>query len=120
MINRKCPNRLIFLQGAKASVLQANAHLAQKVECVDLESEIRERPRFYPHWGNILSLDFFVFTHSKGSDANISIIANVVCLLKPRFPHMGLYQIQMKTEFSETSYVTCYHQLLSVLICTYE
>ena len=28
--------------------------------------------------GNILSLDFF--SHSKASDANIGIIANVVCL----------------------------------------
>ena len=30
--------------------------------------------------GNILLLFFFLFSHSKASDANIGIIANVVCL----------------------------------------
>ena len=34
--------------------------------------------------GNILSLDFFLFLRSKASDANIGIIANVVCLWKTR------------------------------------
>ena len=34
--------------------------------------------------GNILLL-FFLFSRSKASDANIGIIANVVCLWKPRW-----------------------------------
>ena len=38
-----------------------------------------ERPGFLSRWGNILSLDF-LFLCCKASDANIGIIANVVCL----------------------------------------
>ena len=30
--------------------------------------------------GNILSMDFFSFSGSKSFDANVGIIANVVCL----------------------------------------
>ena len=33
-----------------------------------------------PTRGNILLMDFFLFSHSKASDANIGIIANVVYL----------------------------------------
>ena len=36
--------------------------------------------------GNIFLL-FFLFSRSKASDANIGIIANVVCLWKPRISH---------------------------------
>ena len=41
-----------------------------------------ERPGFYSHWGNILSLDFF--SHRKPFDANIGIIANFIYLRKTR------------------------------------
>ena len=33
-----------------------------------------------PTGGNILSLDFFLFSRSKASDANIGIVANIMCL----------------------------------------
>ena len=49
---------------------------------LDLESEVCRGPGSIPTGGNILSLDFF--SHSEASDANIGIIANVVCLWKPR------------------------------------
>ena len=49
---------------------------------LDLESEVMRGPGSIPTGGNILSLDFF--SHSEASDANIGIIANVVCLWKPR------------------------------------
>ena len=35
--------------------------------------------------GNILWLDFFLFSRSKASDTYIGIITNVVCLGKTRF-----------------------------------
>ena len=48
---------------------------------LDLESEVNERPRFYPGSmltrGNILSL-FLLFSCSKASGVNIGIIANFV------------------------------------------
>ena len=37
--------------------------------------------------GNIMSLDFFLFSRSEASDANIAIVANVVCLWKPGFEY---------------------------------
>ena len=45
---------------------------------LDLESEVMRGIGSIPTVGNILSLDFF--SHSEASDANIGIIANVVCL----------------------------------------
>ena len=36
-------------------------HLAQKL-VLDLESEVHERPQFYPSGGYVLPLDIFVFT----------------------------------------------------------
>ena len=44
---------------------------------LDLESEVNERPEFYPYGGNILPLDF-LFSHCKASDANIGTIANLI------------------------------------------
>ena len=46
---------------------------------LDLESEVMRGVGSIPTGGNILLLDF-LFSHSKASDANIGIIANVVCL----------------------------------------
>ena len=51
--------------------------LSSERRVLDLESEVHARPRFYPHWGNILPLDI-LFSHSKASDANIVIIANFI------------------------------------------
>ena len=31
-------------------------------------------PRFKAHWGNILLLDFFLFSHSKACDATIVFV----------------------------------------------
>ena len=45
---------------------------------LDLESEVMRGPGSLPIGGNILSLDFF--SHNKASDANIDIVANVMCL----------------------------------------
>ena len=45
---------------------------------LDLESEIMRGQGSIPTGGKILSLDFL--SHSEASDANICIIANVVCL----------------------------------------
>ena len=36
-----------------------------------MESEDHEKPGFYPHWANILSLDFIWFSHTKASAGNI-------------------------------------------------
>ena len=51
-------------------------------------SQVAERGELFPecpwiniHWGNILLLDFFGFSRSKASDANITII---VCVCKKR------------------------------------
>ena len=41
-------------------------------------SDVNQTTRSNRHWGNPLALDFF--SHSKASDANIGIIAYVVCL----------------------------------------
>ena len=48
---------------------------------LNLESEVQG---LNTHWGNILLLDFFLFSHSKASDANIGIIANFVHYGKTR------------------------------------
>ena len=42
---------------------------------LDLESQVQW---FNTHLGNILLLEFFVFTYIKASDGNIGIIANFV------------------------------------------
>ena len=68
-------------------VLQANAQLAQKGECWTwMNQRFMRRPGSILTHSNILSLDF-LFSHSKASDANIGIIANVVCLLRRVLPN---------------------------------
>ena len=47
---------------------------------IELESEV---PGSVLNEGNILLLEFF-FSHCKACDANIGIVANVVCLWKTR------------------------------------
>ena len=46
---------------------------------LDLESEVMRGLGSIPTGGNIFYWTF-LFSHSKASDANIAIIANVVCL----------------------------------------
>ena len=57
--------------------LSKSKHQVVSVErsMLDLESEVGW---FNTHWGNILLLEFFLFSHSKASDANIDTIANFV------------------------------------------
>ena len=49
---------------------------------LDLESEVMGGLGPIPTGGNILLLDFFLFSCSKASDANIGIIANFVYFVK--------------------------------------
>ena len=63
-------------------VLDLESEVMRERIVLDLESEVMRDPGSIPTGGNILSLDFF--SHSKASDANIGIIANVVCLWKSR------------------------------------
>ena len=59
-------------------LLSSTCQVSVERRVLDLESKVHERPGFYyiPTWGKILSLDFI--SHSKTSDANIAIIANLV------------------------------------------
>ena len=51
--------------------------LSSERRALDSEWEVHERPEFYLHWGNIAT-DFFLFSCSKASDANIGITTNFV------------------------------------------
>ena len=46
-------HHLILVRINRVSVLQANAKLVQRGRVLALESEVREMPGFYSHWGNI-------------------------------------------------------------------
>ena len=59
--------------------LSSTCQVSSERRVLDLESEV---PGLILNGGNILPLDIFLFSHSKASDANIGIIANVVCLWK--------------------------------------
>ena len=56
----------------------AHAHLSQKGECWIWNQRFIRSLGFIPTDGNILPLDFFLFSRGKSSDANIGIIANFV------------------------------------------
>ena len=47
---------------------------------LDLELDVNQRHGFNSHWGQHFDTGIFLLRHSKASDANIGIIANVVCL----------------------------------------
>ena len=65
----------------KVSVLQANAQLAQKVECWAWNHRLVRGLGYILTGGNIFT-DFFLFSHREASDANIGIIANFVQFVK--------------------------------------
>ena len=54
-------------------LLSSTCQVSVERSMLDLRSEVQW---FNTHLGNILLLEFFVFSHSKASDANIGIIAN--------------------------------------------
>ena len=56
---------------------------------LDLGSEVQW---FNTHWGNILLLEFFVFTNKEG-DANIGIIAILVYFEKTLMHHSSFSQL---------------------------
>ena len=57
----KSKNQVMHTQKLK-DVLSSTCHISSERRVLGLESEVNQRPRFNSHWGNILSLDYFVFT----------------------------------------------------------
>ena len=60
--------------------LSSTCGISPELRVLDVKSEVNWRPVLIHTGGNILSLDFLLFTCGKASDANIGITANVVCL----------------------------------------
>ena len=46
---------------------------------LDFVSEVMRGQGSVPTWGNILSLDFFLFSCSKDKNANIALAFSLVC-----------------------------------------
>ena len=86
-INRAQPQK-----DPEVSALLANAQLAKKGEWWTWNQRFMRGPGSIPTGGHILSLDF-MFSHSKVSDANIGIIAHVVCLWKIQVCNIILFWV---------------------------
>ena len=72
--------------------LSSTCQVSSERGVLDLESDVLGS---ILNGGNILSLYFFLFLHSKAFDANIGIIANVVCFFA------GYYCLKIKLQIIE-------------------
>ena len=91
----KSKNQVVHEQ--KFKDLSSTCQVSPERIVLDLEPEVMRG--LGSIGGNILLL-YFLFSHCKASDANIGIIANVVCLWKPRLTYM----VEQKLEFTETGW----------------
>ena len=72
----KSNNQVVYEQGFK-DPLSSTCQVSLERRVLDLELEV---PGSILTGVNILSLELFLFSHSKATDASTCIIANVVCL----------------------------------------
>ena len=77
----KSKNQVVHEQKFK-DLLSSTCQVGVETRVLDLESGVMRGLGSIPTGGNIFHQLFF--SHSEASDANIGIIANVVCLWKPR------------------------------------
>ena len=78
----KSKNQVVHEQKFK-DLLSSTCQVSPKRIVFDLESEVMTGPGSIPTGGKILLL-YLLFSCCKASDANTGIVANVVCLWKPR------------------------------------
>ena len=73
----KSKNHVIHEQELKDTLIRT-CPISLEVQCWTWNQRFIRGLGSIPTRGNILPLDFFLFSHSKASDANIGIIANYV------------------------------------------